>query len=68
MRASYLQVNSYTVMIRNILIFGFSGGGFSDIFPMPDYQKADVDAFFANHPPPYTSAQFNNSGKVRACF
>ncbi|VDC01711.1 unnamed protein product [Peniophora sp. CBMAI 1063] len=44
----------------------FSGGGFSNIFPIPSYQKADVTSFLKNHPPPFTSAQFNNSGKVRA--
>jgi len=44
----------------------FSGGGFSNIFPMPSYQAKAVTSFLKNHPPPYTSAQFNNSGKVRA--
>ncbi|KAF8576121.1 subtilisin-like protein [Ramaria rubella] len=43
----------------------FSGGGFSDIFAMPDYQKADVESFLKNHPPPFSAAQFNNSGKAR---
>ncbi|KAF8478880.1 subtilisin-like protein [Gautieria morchelliformis] len=43
----------------------FSGGGFSDIFAMPDYQKEAVESFFQEHPPPYTAAQFNNSGKAR---
>lgn len=42
----------------------FSGGGFSNIFEMPDYQAAAVTAFLQDHPPPFTSAQFNNSGKV----
>jgi tripeptidyl-peptidase I len=40
----------------------FSGGGFSNIFSMPDYQKAAVTSFLKNHPPPYTSGQFNTSG------
>jgi hypothetical protein len=31
---------------------------------MPDYQKADVERFLTVHPPPFTAAQFNNSGKV----
>jgi len=43
----------------------FSGGGFSNIFPMPSYQEAAVKSFLENHPPPFTSAQFNNSGQVR---
>jgi tripeptidyl-peptidase I len=41
-----------------------SGGGFSDIFAMPEYQREAVEQFFQEHPPPFTSAQFNNSGKV----
>lgn len=43
----------------------FSGGGFSDIFPIPQYQKAAVTSFLENHPPPFTAEQFNNSGKAR---
>jgi tripeptidyl-peptidase-1 len=42
----------------------FSGGGFSDIFPMPSYQAAAVTNFLTAHPPPYSAAQFNNSGQV----
>ncbi|THH07970.1 hypothetical protein EW146_g9146 [Bondarzewia mesenterica] len=44
----------------------FSGGGFSNIFPMPSYQGSAVTQFLKKHPPPYTAEQFNNSGKVRA--
>ncbi|KLO11791.1 subtilisin-like protein [Schizopora paradoxa] len=44
----------------------FSGGGFSNFFAMPSYQADAVTSFLTNHPPPFTSAQFNNSGKVRA--
>ncbi|KAH9932747.1 subtilisin-like protein [Epithele typhae] len=44
----------------------FSGGGFSNIFAMPDYQAEAVTSFLTNHPPPFTAAQFNNSGNVRA--
>ena len=43
----------------------FSGGGFSNIFTMPDYQADAVTGFLTNHPPPFTSAQFSNSGNVR---
>ncbi|TFK40518.1 subtilisin-like protein [Crucibulum laeve] len=43
----------------------FSGGGFSNIFPMPSYQASAVKQFLTSHPPPFTSAQFNNTGKVR---
>ena len=44
----------------------FSGGGFSNVFPLPGYQSAAVKGWFANHPPPYTAAQFNNSQQTRA--
>ncbi|KAI0823960.1 subtilisin-like protein [Trametes gibbosa] len=44
----------------------FSGGGFSNFFALPDYQATAVTSFLTNHPPPFTSAQFNNSGVVRA--
>lgn len=44
----------------------FSGGGFSNVFSIPDYQKADVASFLKNHPPPFSGAQFNNSGTSRA--
>ncbi|KAI0266714.1 subtilisin-like protein [Gloeopeniophorella convolvens] len=44
----------------------FSGGGFSNIFPMPSYQKAAVSSFLKHYPPPYTAGQYNNSGTVRA--
>ena len=43
----------------------FSGGGFSNVFPLPSYQATAVKSFFANFPPPYTAAQFNNTQKTR---
>lgn len=43
----------------------YSGGGFSNIFPLPAYQAAAVHGFLSAHPPPYTAAQFNNSGTSR---
>jgi tripeptidyl-peptidase I len=30
-----------------------SAGGFSNIYPIPDYQKKAVSDFFCEHPPPY---------------
>ena len=30
-----------------------SGGGFSNVYPVPAYQKSAVDTFFADHDPPY---------------
>jgi len=44
----------------------FSGGGFSNYFAIPSYQKTAVEGFLTNHPPSFTAAQFNNSGTSRA--
>lgn len=55
--------------VRVFLFFpSISGGGFSDIFAIPEYQKEDVTKFLKKFPPPFTSTQFNNSGKVNNCF
>lgn len=43
----------------------YSGGGFSNVFPLPSYQASAVASYFANHKPPYTATQYNNSQKVR---
>ena len=43
----------------------FSGGGFSNVFPLPSYQTTAVKSFFANHPPPYGADRFNNSQQTR---
>ena len=43
----------------------YSGGGFSNVFPLPAYQSAAVKSYFKNHLPPYTSAQYNNSQQTR---
>ncbi|KZP19233.1 subtilisin-like protein [Athelia psychrophila] len=42
-----------------------SGGGFSDIFEMPDYQAAAVTNYLQSTPPPYPASVFNNSGVAR---
>ncbi|KAI9701923.1 MAG: hypothetical protein M1836_001267 [Candelina mexicana] len=44
----------------------FSGGGFSNVFNLPDYQAAAVTSFLKDHPPPYGAERFNNSGRSRA--
>ncbi|OLN96401.1 Aorsin [Colletotrichum chlorophyti] len=43
----------------------FSGGGFSNIFAIPDYQKKMMDAYYKDHTPPYGADRFNNSRTVR---
>lgn len=43
----------------------YSGGGFSDLFAMPDYQSSAVGQWFEKYPPPYGADRFNNSRRVR---
>lgn len=43
----------------------YSGGGFSNVFPIPEYQKSAVQKWFAEYPPPYGSDRFNNSQQTR---
>jgi hypothetical protein len=46
----------------------YSGGGFSNIFPMPLYQEEAVRGYLKHHPPPYTAEQYNNTGRVKNLF
>jgi tripeptidyl-peptidase I len=43
----------------------YSGGGFSNLFPLPGYQANTVKSYFANYPPPYDSKRYNNSQETR---
>ena len=43
----------------------YSGGGFSNVFPLPSYQVTAVNDYMTNHKPNYTATQYNASGKVR---
>lgn len=43
----------------------YSGGGFSNVFPLPSYQSTAVKGWFKNHPPPYGADRFNNSQQTR---
>lgn len=42
-----------------------SGGGFSNVFALPDYQATAVKSWFSSHPPPYGADRFNNSQRTR---
>lgn len=42
-----------------------SGGGFSNVFAMPSYQREAVQTYMQKHAPPYGSDRFNNSGQAR---
>lgn len=43
----------------------YSGGGFSNVFPIPSYQASAVHNWFAKYPPPYGADRFNNSQQTR---
>jgi tripeptidyl-peptidase-1 len=43
----------------------YSGGGFSNLFPIPSYQTDAIKGYFASHEPAYNSSQYNNTQQVR---
>jgi tripeptidyl-peptidase-1 len=43
----------------------FSGGGFSNIFPLPSFQADAVKSYLAKHPSPFAKGQFNDTGNAR---
>lgn len=43
----------------------YSGGGFSNVFPLPSYQASAVKTYFSQHKPTYTATQYNNSQTTR---
>lgn len=45
----------------------FSGGGFSNVFPIPSYQQKAVSTYFTDHAPAlgFGGDRFNNSQKAR---
>lgn len=44
-----------------------SGGGFSNVYPVPDYQAKAVATFFKEHNPPYPyySGLINDTGDIQ---
>lgn len=43
----------------------YSGGGFSNNFAMPSYQKTAIANYYAKYNPPYGADRYNNSRMVR---
>jgi tripeptidyl-peptidase I len=43
----------------------YSGGGFSNVFPMPSYQAEAVKSWFEHHEPTYGADRYNNSQMTR---
>lgn len=56
-----VETDSETAVTR----FG-SGGGFSNIYPIPSYQSDAVAAYFKNDPPPYKAYSGNNNENIGA--
>jgi tripeptidyl-peptidase-1 len=62
--ATYLPRGSNASIDAEVAVDRFpSGGGFSNIYPIPDYQKSAVSTYFKEHNPPYPyySSVNNNS-------
>ncbi|KAJ7287274.1 peptidase S8/S53 domain-containing protein [Mycena rebaudengoi] len=45
-----------------------SGGGFSKVFDLPDFQKTQVNSYFAANPPKYSASLYNPTGVPRRAF
>ncbi|KAB5547236.1 Pro-kumamolisin [Coniochaeta sp. 2T2.1] len=43
----------------------FSGGGFSNVFALPEYQRRAMETYYAEFAPPYGAERFNDSRLVR---
>ncbi|CZR58166.1 probable tripeptidyl-peptidase 1 precursor [Phialocephala subalpina] len=43
----------------------YSGGGFSNVFSLPSYQKSAVSTYFAQHKPSYGPDRYNTSQQSR---
>lgn len=43
----------------------YSGGGFSNVFPLPSYQASAVGTYFAHHKPAYGPDRYNTSQHSR---
>ncbi|KAJ8124745.1 hypothetical protein O1611_g8896 [Lasiodiplodia mahajangana] len=51
---------------RQVVAYEFPpGGGFSNLFPLPDYQASTVASYYATHDPGYNASRYNNSQAVR---
>ncbi|KAI0123774.1 peptidase S8/S53 domain-containing protein [Xylariales sp. AK1849] len=55
-----------TIGDKEVMPWEFSpGGGFSNLFGLPEYQAAAVAAYYADHDPGYNSSRYNNTQQVR---
>jgi tripeptidyl-peptidase-1 len=62
---SALPVNG-SIGDREVATYAFfSGGGFSNLFPLPSYQSSAVAGYYAHHDPGYNASRYNNTQQVR---
>ncbi|KAF8183780.1 peptidase S8/S53 domain-containing protein [Mycena galopus ATCC 62051] len=59
------QVNPGSTVFEPESAASLTSGGFSNIFALPDYQKAAVEEYYKFHNPPYGADQYNNSQRAR---
>jgi tripeptidyl-peptidase I len=60
-----LGANASTDAEVAVTRFG-SGGGFSNIYPIPSYQSDAVNGYITNTPPPYPSYSGNDNQNIGA--
>jgi tripeptidyl-peptidase I len=48
-----------------LINLSYSGGGFSNVFPIPSYQTKAISNYYAKYNPPYGADRYNNSRTVR---
>ncbi|KAI1314045.1 peptidase S8/S53 domain-containing protein [Xylaria venustula] len=55
-----------SVSDREVVAYQFPpGGGFSNVFPLPEYQSAAIASYYAEHDPGYNSSRYNDSQAAR---
>ncbi|KAJ6476257.1 subtilisin-like protein [Mycena sanguinolenta] len=59
------QVNPGSTVFDPESAASLTGGGFSNIFALPEYQRSAVEEYYKFHKPPYGADQYNNSQRAR---
>ncbi|KAF8183800.1 Pro-kumamolisin, activation domain-containing protein [Mycena galopus ATCC 62051] len=59
------QINPGSTVFDPESAASLTSGGFSNVFALPDYQKAAVEEYYKFHKPPYGADQYNNSQRAR---
>ncbi|KAJ7353612.1 peptidase S8/S53 domain-containing protein [Mycena albidolilacea] len=59
------QVNPGSTVFDPESAASLTGGGFSNIFALPEYQKKAIEEYYKYHEPPYGADRYNNSQRAR---